>query len=249
MDLGNIISIGFKEIWAHKFRSVLTMLGIILGVSSLVAMSALVKGMENGMKEALAAIGGLEKIRVQPTDELPVYQRHLADQAPGLTLKDVIALENNAPLVHNITPNIEMWGWHSRTMITYRGKSTRPFIFAGTWPSALKIDDHVVEYGRMFNELDDEEARNVCVIGTGIRDELFGDPDIIGKEIIPLGEVININGQPFTIIGMFKLYESEQARRERELAKNDDRSSDQPDGPSRSRGRHRHGKAGTSSSG
>ena len=48
MNLWNAILIGFKEIWAHKFRSLLTMLGIILGVSSLVAMSALVKGMEVG---------------------------------------------------------------------------------------------------------------------------------------------------------------------------------------------------------
>jgi len=53
MNLSNAITVGFKEIWAHKFRSLLTMLGIILGVSSLVAMSALVKGMENGMRDAL----------------------------------------------------------------------------------------------------------------------------------------------------------------------------------------------------
>ena len=71
MNFSNAISIGFKEIWAHKFRSLLTMLGIILGVSSLVAMSALVKGMEHGAKEALIAIGGLEKVRVDP-QELPV---------------------------------------------------------------------------------------------------------------------------------------------------------------------------------
>src|SRR4030095_16320553 len=52
MNLLNAIVVGLKEIWAHKFRSVLTMLGIILGVSSLVGMSAIVKGMENSMKEA-----------------------------------------------------------------------------------------------------------------------------------------------------------------------------------------------------
>src|SRR6267143_411804 len=68
MNLLNAISIGFKEIWAHKFRSLLTMMGIILGVSSLVAMSALVKGAENGMREALIAIGGLEKVRVEEAD-------------------------------------------------------------------------------------------------------------------------------------------------------------------------------------
>ena len=65
MNFFNAIAVGLKEIWANKFRSLLTMLGIILGVSSLVAMSALVKGMENGMKEALIAIGGLEKVRVE----------------------------------------------------------------------------------------------------------------------------------------------------------------------------------------
>jgi putative ABC transport system permease protein len=84
MNLGNAIAVGFKEIWAHKFRSLLTMLGIILGVSSLVAMSALVKGMENGMREALIAIGGLEKVRIEQQD-IPTTQQHLADQAVGLT--------------------------------------------------------------------------------------------------------------------------------------------------------------------
>ena len=61
-QLGISILAGMREIWAHKFRSLLTMLGIILGVSSLVAMSALVAGMEKGAKEALVAIGGLEKV-------------------------------------------------------------------------------------------------------------------------------------------------------------------------------------------
>ena len=83
MNFFNAIAVGLKEIWANKFRSLLTMLGIILGVSSLVAMSALVKGMENGMKEALIAIGGLEKVRVEEQD-IPVWQQHLADQARAL---------------------------------------------------------------------------------------------------------------------------------------------------------------------
>mgnify|MGYP001470726259 CR=1 FL=1 len=62
------VAAGVREIWAHKFRSLLTMLSIILGVSSLVAMSALVSGMEKGAKEALVAIGGLEKVRIEPRD-------------------------------------------------------------------------------------------------------------------------------------------------------------------------------------
>ncbi len=62
------------------------MLGIILGVSSLVAMSALVAGMEKGAKEALVAIGGLEKVRIEPQG-LPIEQRHLSDQAVGITMQ------------------------------------------------------------------------------------------------------------------------------------------------------------------
>jgi putative ABC transport system permease protein len=236
MDFSNAITLGFKEIWAHKFRSALTMLGIILGVSSLVAMSALVKGMENGMREALAAIGGLEKIRIQGADELPVWQRHLADQAPGLTMHDVRALMASAPLVHKITPSIEQFGFRDweRTVITKQGKSVRPFTFAGTWPDALEINEHVIGHGRMFNAIDEAEARSVCVIGTGIRDELFGDPDETGREVIPIGETVNINSQPFTIIGMFERYESEQAKRERELLKDQPKTLET--GPRRSKG-------------
>ena len=85
MNLWITLGIGFNEIWSHRFRSLLTMLGIILGVSSLIAMSAMVKGMENGMREALIAIGGLQKVTVVP-ESVPPYQQHLADQAVGITM-------------------------------------------------------------------------------------------------------------------------------------------------------------------
>jgi putative ABC transport system permease protein len=229
MNFWNAISIGFKEIWAHKFRSVLTMLGIVLGVSSLVAMSALVKGMEIGAREALIAIGGLQKIRVEPQD-VPVEQRHLRDQAVGVTINDVYALQYSAPLVTKVSPEMRFFG----ATVTGNGKRFRPFNCAGVWPVALEMNEHVIQHGRMFNEIDDEMARSVCVIGTEIRDEIFGSPEKVGHEIIPLGESININGQPFTIIGMFQHYESEQERRERELAKLQPK--EVKTGPTRSRG-------------
>ena len=122
MNLLNTVSVGFKEIWAHKFRSVLTMLGIILGVSSLVGMSALVKGMENGMKEALIAIGGVEKVRLEEND-IPASQQHLADQAVGCTINDVYALEKSAPLIKVITPEMRT----RYVNVTHRGKSFEPW--------------------------------------------------------------------------------------------------------------------------
>src|SRR6266705_4124318 len=118
-QLNTTVIAGFREIWAHKFRSLLTMLGIILGVSSLVAMSALVAGMEKGAREALVAIGGLEKVRIEPQD-IPAEQRHLSDQAVGITINDVLALEESAPLVTRLSPEMRLLG-----VISANGKSFR----------------------------------------------------------------------------------------------------------------------------
>ena len=239
MNLWNAIGVGFKEIWAHKFRSALTMLGIVLGVSSLVAMSALVKGMENGMKESLVAIGGLEKVRIEE-QALPPDQVHLADQAEGITMKDVYALEAGAPLIKLITPEMRLpnsggpRGGGGSSMITHGNKSFGAWGTVGTVPNAIEMNQHVVEHGRMFNDIDDQNARNVCVIGTTARDELFGTPEETSGEIIPIGEQININGQPFTIIGMFQHYESEQERKAAELEKAKPKQNET--GPVRQRG-------------
>jgi putative ABC transport system permease protein len=211
-QLGITVIAGMREIWAHKFRSLLTMLGIILGVSSLVAMSALVAGMEKGAKEALVAIGGLERVTIEPQG-LPIEQRHLSDQAVGITINDVEALRQSAPLATLFSPEMRM-----SASLTAKGKTFRPWNCVGVWPAALELNEHVVEHGRMFNEVDDEMARNVCVIGTATRDGLWGEPEKVGREIIPIGETLFINGVPFTVIGMFQHYESEQDRKERLLA-------------------------------
>jgi len=214
MNLISAILVGLKEIWAHKFRSVLTMLGIILGVSSLVAMSALVKGMENGMKEALIAMGGLDKV-VTASQPVPTYQEHRADEAPGKTIYDLQALRNAAPLIRLASPEMQLFN----SVLTRGGKSITPSEMAGVWPAVVPMNLHVVEHGRFFTDLDEEMARNVIVIGSGIRDELFGSPEDIGRTIVPLGETICINGQPFTIVGMLKHYESESDRKQREYKK------------------------------
>ena len=231
MTLWSAVQVGFKEIAAHKFRSVLTMLGIILGVSSLVSMSALVKGMEVGARQALIEIGGLQKVRIEP-QEVPIEQRHLRDQAVGVTMNDVYALQHSAPLVSRISPQMRLPGG---LLSAKTGKRFRAWFVSGVWPIALKMGEHEIAHGRMFNEIDDELARSVCVIGTSVRDELFGSPLEVGQEINPVGETINLNGQPFVIIGMFRHYESEQMRKERELAAQQPKA--QQTGPQRSRGR------------
>jgi putative ABC transport system permease protein len=211
MTFLNAILVGLKEIAANKFRSALTMLGIVLGVSSLVAMFAMTQGLENGLKEALVAIGGLQKIRVE-AQSVPVQQRHLRDFATGVTLRDVYALQASAGEVDIVSPEMRI---EPSPTLSANGRIHRTFMTAGVWPVQLQMMEHTVEHGRMFTEDDDGEARNVCVIGTGIRDELFGKPEDTGNPVIPVGRTMSINGVPFTIIGMFEHYESEMDRKAR----------------------------------
>ncbi|MBI3867015.1 MAG: ABC transporter permease [Verrucomicrobia bacterium] len=229
MILINTILIGLKEIWTHKFRSILTMLGIILGVASLVAMAAIVKGMENGMKEALIAMGGLDKVLIEQ-QKVPVHQNHLRDMAPGRTIRDVYALKESAPLLKVVSPEMAL----ERALVARGPKAYRPSEVVGVWKAVLDMNLYELQHGRFFNELDEESANNVCVIGTGVRDELFGSPQEAGRDIVPLGQEIRINDQPFTIVGMFKHYESEMDRKKREEGLKD--PSQQAVGPVRQRG-------------
>ncbi len=216
MNLFNAILIGLKDIWSHKFRTLLTMFGIVLGVSSLVAMAAVITGMEKGMKESMIAMGGLDKIRIDDED-VPTWQDHLKNQAPGRLIKDVEALKASAPLITTISPEMRL-DWRA-TRVTRQGRSASTSEIVGVWQAVLEMNLYEVEHGRFFCDLDEEFANSVCVIGTGVRDQLFGSPEEKGTEIVPIGEVLQVGGQPFTIVGMFKHYESEQERKLKELAK------------------------------
>ena len=235
VTLSNTIAVGLKEVWSHKFRSFLTMLGIILGVASLVGMAAIIKGMENGMRETMIAMGGADKVWLEQED-VPPEQEHLADQAPGRTMVDALALRQSAPLLRLVSPEMAL----RDVNLTREGKHSDPSECVGVSPAVLEMNLHTLEHGRFFNEIDEENANAVCVIGTGIRDDLFGAPDKAGKEIIPIGELIYINDQPFTIVGMFEHYEGEQEKKEREAAKRKKPDEAQA-GPNRMRGWGRRG--------
>jgi putative ABC transport system permease protein len=234
MTLSNTIVVGLKEVWSHKFRSVLTMLGIILGVASLVGMAAIIKGMENGMRETMIAMGGADRVNVDD-QEVPAEQEYLADQAPGNTMADVEALRGCATLMRLVSPKMDV----DDVIVTRGGKTFMAWDAAGVWPAALEVYLHTLEHGRFFTDLDEENANPVCVIGTGIRDEVFGSPEQIGHEIIPVGEIINLNGQPFTVVGMFTHYESEQDKKRREQEKKHPQEAQA--GPARQKGWGRRG--------
>jgi putative ABC transport system permease protein len=202
--------VGFKEIWAHKFRSFLTMLGVILGVASLLSMFSLTAGIAKGMREYMQQVGGIERVGVIP-QEPPEEQQLFADTSPGRTVADAEAIAKSAPLVASVTPVSILAGCAiHRGAITIRGEVD------GCWPSFVDINKHAVARGRNLCQLDLDEAKRVCVIGKVIVDRLW--PEL--PNFNPIGETILLNNRPFTVVGIFEYYERDQDRRRRELGLN-----------------------------
>lgn len=198
---------GFKEIWAHKFRSFLTMLGVILGVASLLSMFALTAGMARGMREYMQQVGGIERVGVNP-QEVPEEQLLIAEISPGRTLQDAEAIRESASLIAHVSPTSEIGSCAvTRDANTFRNGVT------GCWPDLVDINKHTIRYGRNLSQTDLDEARRVCVVGRTIVDKLW--PERPGY--VPLGENILLNSRVFTIVGVFDTYEKEETKRKREL--------------------------------
>jgi len=107
-DLTLFISLetGLREIFSHKFRSFLSMLGIVLGVGSLIATMALTGGMERGMRAFMEQVGGLETVNVV-TKEISNDLMGFYDLSPGRTLQDAYAIRESAPLISQVSPQLE----------------------------------------------------------------------------------------------------------------------------------------------
>jgi putative ABC transport system permease protein len=201
MNFWNSLAVGLREIWSHKFRSFLTMLGVILGVASLLSTFALTDGMARTQREYMTQMGGVERINVIP-QEVPQEQLLLADTSPGRTVDDAELIQRAAKNVRLVTP------WYTQFVpLTRKSEKLRAYIY-GVWPDYVPINRHVVEYGRGLTQLDMDEGRAVCVIGTRIIEQLW--PEKPASK--PLGETLVINGKPFKIVGIFQYYENEDAR-------------------------------------
>jgi putative ABC transport system permease protein len=197
--------IGLKEISAHKFRSFLTMLGIILGVASLLSMFALSEGIAQGMREMLSATGGVERVEINNKDPSEALQ-DLAFLSPGRTLDDVEALRKGAPLVDLISPEMSLGNAAvSRSNITLRLTAT------GVYPEFLEVNKLEVEHGRNIGQADIDSVSRVVVIGADVAGELWPEK----SNFIPLGETIRLNGVPYRVVGTLAHCESESSKRKR----------------------------------
>ncbi len=197
--------IGLKEISAHKFRSFLTMLGVILGVASLLSMFALTEGIAVGMRERLEANGGVERVSIDPKEPSQEVQE-ISFLSQGRTMLDVEALEKGAPLVDLVVPESYQSAALSRMNVTERVRVT------GTVPAYMESGKFEIEYGRMLCQLDLDHSHRVAVIGASVVEELWPEENNFN----PVGEVVTINSIPFTIVGTFPFFESDSSKRKRE---------------------------------
>jgi len=183
---------GFKEIWAHKFRSFLSMIGIILGVAALVAMIGFVKGMTTQFRSYFESTGGALKVEISE-NEPPLEQQDKAFLSPGLTIKDWEAVQHNVPLARLSAPLVDA-GWHMG-----QSKYRRDWLrFSGTTPDMEGIIKLDVAQGRFISDLDVENHAQVLVLSKQNAERLF--PNLIN----PVGERVFIGGQAFTVIGVLK---------------------------------------------
>jgi len=217
--------VGLKEIWAHKFRSFLTMLGVILGVASLLSMFSLTAGIAKGMREYMGQIGGIERVSVIGQD-VPPEQEGYFEISPGRTVADAEAIVRSAPLVSHVTPVSQL---PSGTL--QRGNQAFRAEVNGCWPDYVPINKHTIAAGRGLSELDLELGLRVCVVGRLVVQRLF--PERPNGN--PIGEMIKINDRPFKIVGVFDFYEREADKRKRELAQKNATPRQKANGPPGSR--------------
>ncbi|PFK21261.1 ABC transporter permease [Bacillus cereus] len=189
MSLLDSIKIALSSILAHKLRSALTMLGIIIGVGSIITVVAIGQGGEAMLKSKIAGSGNnLMPIQFKPdiNDEFSMG----GHQVPKLTEEDIMEVKQVKDVSHVITTNNTM-----ETMDINDKKSMINVI--GLDSEYFEVNKVKVVKGRSLNESDISQGNNVVMISTKSEETLFKDEN-------PVGKIIEMKGQPMQIIGVYK---------------------------------------------
>jgi putative ABC transport system permease protein len=210
MNLFVAIQTGLREIGSHKFRSALSMLGIILGVSSLIATMALTRGMEVGTRTFMQQLGGLELVRVTPK-EPSADMFDFAVLSPGRTLRDAEEILANAPLISHVSPELKMRATVSRE----DGGEPERWAVNGVMPGYFVIGMHSLVAGRFLTDLDSANGSRCVVIGSTVASDMWPG---VSLEDIP-GRHVLIDGSPFEVVGVLEHYEREGDKRARKAGR------------------------------
>ena len=192
MNITNLFKIALRAIAANKLRSFLTMLGIIIGVASGIAMLAIGQGSKQSIQQNIAEMGS-NMIMIHPgQDRGPGGARQDASAMQSLKLKDYETLAEQTKYLAAISPNVSASGQF------INGNNNTPSSIYGVTPDYLEIRQLKVEDGEFFTEEDIKTSAKVCVIGRTVADNLFTN----GED--PVGKVIRYKQIPFRIVGVLK---------------------------------------------
>ncbi len=191
--LKRILRLGIKSLWLHKLRSVLTVLGIVFGVCSVISMLAIGEGASYEAQEQIKQLGSqniIVKSVKPPQDESASAEQSFAIEY-GLTYKDAERMAYTIPSVQVIVPMRAI-----RRDIRYNTRRVDGQVI-GTVPWYPEIAKSRVQAGRFINAVEMQSAKNVCVLGAGIADKLFSYEN-------PLGNAIKVGGDYYRVVGIMQ---------------------------------------------
>ena len=191
MNGTNLFKIAFRALANNKLRAFLTMLGIIIGVASVIAMLAIGQGSKRSIQKQISEMGS-NMIMIHPGAEMRGGVRQDPSSMQTLKLENYETLRDECMYLSAISPNVSASG----QLIS--GSNNYPSSVSGVSIGYLTIRQLTVEQGEMFSEEDIRTAAKVCVIGKTIVDNLFPD----GQD--PIGKIIRCNQVPLRVVGVLK---------------------------------------------
>ena len=191
MNLTNLTKIALKALNNNKLRCFLTMLGIIIGVASVITMLAIGQGSKKSIQAQISEMGS-NMIMIHPGADMRGGVRQDPSAMQTLKLTDYEALRNETNFLAAVSPNVSSSGQ------LIAGNNNYPSSVSGVGTDYLEIRQLSVENGEMFTEADIQTSAKVCVIGKTIQDNLFpGGED-------PVGRIIRFTQVPFRVVGVLK---------------------------------------------
>ena len=195
MEWLDTLMMSLGSIRAHKLRSILTLVGIVAGVASIIGVMTGISVVQATLEEEMSVLGA-QTFQVQKwpaggftSDE----DRRKAMRRPPVTIGNAEAIRRQATLVDKVGSEL----WEFGRTVRYRGESTESNInICGGDPQYSENNTHFIELGRNLSEIDLRAARKVAVIGSALADRFFPFED-------PIGRRIQVDGREFQVIGVF----------------------------------------------
>ncbi|HPN96898.1 MAG TPA: ABC transporter permease, partial [Candidatus Moranbacteria bacterium] len=181
----------FWSLSSNKVRSGLTILGIVIGIASVITMVAIGQGAKNSISSSIESIGS-NLIMVMPGSQKVGGISQGGGSAQSLTVEDADAIKEQISSVKAVAPSIT-----KRYQITAKGNNTNTQAI-GTTEDYMIARNVTIEVGSFFNATQQKSSAKVAVIGPSTRDDLFGE------NVNPIGQAIRINNMDFQVIGMTK---------------------------------------------